>query len=143
MSRLDAITAVLAIPVVEENGEQRDAQPGEAVLDDYVKRLEDRYAEFSSRGDGASELDAIWSELLDQPAIVNDADFGIYEKKGLVYPAILMNPAGITAGDGASLVDLITERFREDDTRGRLAELIGTRLGVDWVSIFVTFGSTA
>ena len=99
MSRLDAITAVLAIPAVEENGEQRDARPGEAVLDDYVKGLEDRYAEFSSRGDGASELDEIWSELLGQPAIVNDADFGIYEKKGLVYPAILMNPARITAGD--------------------------------------------
>ena len=84
MSRLDAITAVLAIPVVEENGEQRDARPGEPVLDDYVKGLEDRYAEFSNRGDGASELDEIWSELLDQPAIVNDADFGIHEKKGLV-----------------------------------------------------------
>ena len=143
MSRLDAITAVLAIPVVEENGEQRDARPGETVLDDYVKGLEDRYAEFSSRGDGPSGLDSIWTELLDRPVIVNDADFGIYEKKGLVYPAILMNPARITAGDGTPLVDLITERFRDDNTRGRLAELIGTRLGVDWVSIFVTFGSTA
>ena len=143
MSRIDAITAVMAIPVVEENGEERDARPGEAVLDDYVKGLEDRFADFNRRAGGPSGLDTVWTDLLGQPAIVNDADFGIYEKKGLVYPAILMNPAGITAGDGTPLADLITERFREDHTRGRLAELIGKRLGVDWVSIFVTFGSTA
>lgn len=144
MSRLDCITAVLAIPAVEENGELRDARPGEAQLDDYVRELEDRFAEFTARaGDQPSQMDRVWSELLDQPARVDGADFGIYEKKGLAYPAILMDPTRIAATDGTTLVDMITESFRDDGTRARLAELLGTRLGVDWVSIFTTFGASA
>lgn len=144
MSRLDGITAVMAIPAVEENGELRDARPGEAQLDDYVRRLEERFAAFTARTGGQpSEMDRVWSELLDQPARVNAADFGIYEKKGLAYPAILMDPARIAASDGTTLVDAITESFRDDSTRTRLAELLGTRLGVDWVSIFTTFGASA
>ena len=87
-------------------------------------------------------MDRIWSELLGQPVRVNEADFGIYEKKGLAYPAILIDPAAIVTVDGTSLVEAITEQFRAEDTRARLAELLGTRLGVDWVSIFTTFGAT-
>ena len=75
--------------------------------------------------------------------MADGVDFGIYEKKGLAYPAILIDPARLRATDGVSLVDIVTARFREDATRGRLAELIGTRLGVDWVSVFTTFGSSA
>ncbi len=143
MSRLDGVTAVLAIPAVEDNGELRDARPGEPQLDDYVRRLEDRYAGFTARNGGQpSVMDQIWSELLGEPARVDGADFGIYEKKGLAYPAILMDPAQIVATDGTPLVDTITEGFRDDRTRAKLAELIGTRLGVDWVSIFTTFGAT-
>lgn len=144
MSRLDGITAVLAIPAVEENGELRDARPGEAVLDDYVKGLEDRFAAFTTRaGDQPSGMDQAWSELLDEPVQVGRADFGIYEKQGLAYPAILMDPAQIAARDGTVLVDRITERFRDDSTRAQLAELLGTRLGVEWVSIFTTFGASS
>lgn len=143
MSRLDCITAVLAIPAVEEQGELRDARPGEPVLDTYVRDLEDRFAAFTAHRDGPSALDGVWTALLGQPVVVHGADFGIYEKKGLVYPAILMDPVRIETGEGVSLVDTITERFRDNETRARLAELIGTRLGVDWVSIFTTFGSTA
>lgn len=142
MSRLDGITAVLAIPAVEENGELRDARPGEAVLDEYVKGLEDRFAEFTTRHDDQpSEMDRLWTELLGEAVMADGVDFGIYEKKGLSYPAILMDPIRLTAGDGSTLLDAITERFRDGSTRDRLAELIGTRLGVDWVSIFTTFGS--
>lgn len=143
MSRLDGVTAVLAIPAVADNGELRDARPGEPQLDDYVRRLEDRYAGFTARNGGQpSVMDQIWSELLGQPVRVDGADFGIYEKKGLAYPAILMDPAQIVATDGTPLVDAITEGFSEGGTRAKLAELIGTRLGVDWVSIFTTFGAT-
>ncbi len=143
MSRLDGITAVLAIPAVEEHGELRDARPGEALLDEYVRGLEDRFAEFTARSGGQpSEMDQTWSELLGRPARVDGADFGIYEKKALAYPAILMDPARIAASDGTPLVDTITESFRDDGTRTRLAELLGTRLGVDWVSIFTTFGAS-
>lgn len=143
MTRLDGITAVLAIPAVEEHGELRDARPGEPVLDDYVRQLEDRFAGFTARaGDQPSNMDQLWSELLDQPVRVGQADFGIYEKKGLAYPAILMDPAQIVANDGTALTDRITEAFRYDGTRAKLAELIGTRLGVDWVSIFTTFGAS-
>lgn len=144
MNRLDGITAVLAIPAVEENGGVRDARPGEAVLDDYLRHLEDRFADFKARTeDQPSTLDGIWSELLGQPVRVDGVDFGIYEKKGFAYPAILMNPARIVAADGMALVDRITEGFRDDGTRAKLAKLIGTRLGVDWVSIFTTFGPSA
>jgi hypothetical protein len=144
MNRLDCITAVLAIPAVEVEGELRDARPGEQVLDDYVRRLEDGFAEFTVRtATQPSGMDQIRSELLNQPTRVDGADFGIYEKKGLAYPAILINPARIAASDGTPLVDTITESFRDDGTRARLAELIGTRLGVDWVSIFTTFGASA
>ncbi|UCG73076.1 MAG: hypothetical protein JSV45_01405 [Chromatiales bacterium] len=144
MSPLDGITAVLAIPAVEENSELRDARPGEAVLDDYVKGLEDRFAAFTARdGDQPSGMDEAWSELLNEPVRVGRADFGIYEKKGLAYPAILMDPAQIAARDGSVLVDVITKRFRDDSTRAQLAELLGTRLGVDWVSIFTTFGASS
>ena len=144
MSRLDGVTAVLAIPAVEENGELRDARPGEPQLDEYVRDLEDRFAAFNARpGNGPSPMDKLWSELLGQPVRADGVDFGIYEKKGLAYPAILIDPARLRATDGVSLVDIVTARFREDSTRGRLAELIGTRLGVDWVSVFTTFGSSA
>jgi hypothetical protein len=143
MTRIDGITAVLAIPAVQEDGALRDARPGETVLDDYVRELEDRFAAFSARaGRTPSPLDEVWSELLGQPARVDRADFSIYEKKGLVYPAILFAPSVITGPDGAPLVDAITDSFREEGARTRLAELIGTRLGVEWVSIFTTFGGT-
>jgi len=143
MSRLDGITAVLAIPAVEEAGQLRDAHPGEAILDEYVQNLEDRFALFTTRADAPSPMDDIWTELLGRPVRADGVDFGIYEKKGLAYPAILMDPARIVTDDGESLADFVTERFRDDDARARLAEAIGTRLGVDWVSIFTTFGATA
>lgn len=143
MSRLDGITAVLAIPAVKEDGQLRDAHPGEAILDEYVQNLEDRFALFTTRADAPSPMDDIWTELLGLPVRADGVDFGIYEKKGLAYPAILMDPVRIVTDDGESLADFITERLRDDDARARLAELIGTRLGVDWVSIFTTFGGTA
>ena len=143
MSQIDGITAVLAIPAVEEDGELRDARPGELILDDYVRALEDTFAGLNQRADDApSALDRCWSELLGQAVRVDGADFGIYEKKGLAYPAILFDPSQITSGDGQPLTESLTARFREEAIRRQLAELIGTRMGVDWVSIFTTFGPT-
>jgi hypothetical protein len=143
MNQLDGITAVLAIPVVEENGTVREARPGDAALDTYMQALEDAFAALCARdGNQLSELDKIWSELLGEPVHVAGADLGIYEKKGLVYPAILFLPSAITGQDGGSLADAITACCREADRKTRLAELIGTRLGVDWVRIFTTFGGT-
>lgn len=142
MSAIDCVTAVLAIPAVEEDGQVRDARPGEALLDDYVQRLERKFQDMLQRAEGRpSDLDRIWSELLGEPVRVNDAVFGAYEKKGLVYPAILFDPVRISSRSGSELAQTISRRFREDAIRSRLAELIGTRLGVDWVSIFTTYGA--
>ena len=65
MSQIDCITAILAIPAVEEDGEIRDAKPGEAILDAYVRRVEDDFARLiERRGNEASGLDNIWTEVL-------------------------------------------------------------------------------
>jgi hypothetical protein len=143
VSQIDCITAILAIPAVEEDGEIRDAKPGEAILDAYVRRVEDDFARLiERRGDEASGLDNIWTELLGEPIRIDAAELGAYEKKGLVYPAILMQPARIVNAAGEPLTQTITVQFRGDDIRAQLAELIGTRLGLDWVSIYTTFGPT-
>ncbi len=143
MSQIDCITAILAIPAVEEDGEIRDAKPGEAILDAYVRRVEDDFARLiERRGNEASGLDNIWTELLGEPIRIDAAELGAYEKKGLVYPAILMQPARIVNAAGEPLTQTITVQFRGDDIRAQLAELIGTRLGLDWVSIYTTFGPT-
>jgi hypothetical protein len=143
VSQIDCITAILAIPAVEEDGEIRDAKPGEAILDAYVRRVEDDFARLiERRGNEASGLDNIWTELLGEPIRIDAAELGAYEKKGLVYPAILMQPARIVNAAGEPLTQTITVQFRGDDIRAQLAELIGTRLGLDWVSIYTTFGPT-
>ncbi len=143
MSQIDCITAILAIPAVEEDGEIRDAKPGEAILDAYVRRVEDDFARLiERRGNEASGLDNIWTKLLGEPIRIDAAELGAYEKKGLVYPAILMQPARIVNAAGEPLTQTITVQFRGDDIRAQLAELIGTRLGLDWVSIYTTFGPT-
>ena len=143
MSQIDCITAILAIPAVEEEGETRDARPGEPVLDAYVRRVEDDFVQFIERqGNEPSDLDSIWTELLGEPVRIDAAELGAYEKKGLVYPAILMQPARIVNTAGESLTKTITVQFRGDAIRARLAEMIGTRLGLDWVSIYTTFGPT-
>jgi hypothetical protein len=143
VSQIDCITAILAIPAVEEDGEIRDAKPGEAILDAYVRRVEDDFARLiERRGNEASGLDNIWTKLLGEPIRIDAAELGAYEKKGLVYPAILMQPARIVNAAGEPLTQTITVQFRGDDIRAQLAELIGTRLGLDWVSIYTTFGPT-
>jgi hypothetical protein len=53
-----------------------------------------------------------------------------------------MQPARIVNAAGEPLTQTITVQFRGDDIRAQLAELIGTRLGLDWVSIYTTFGPT-
>lgn len=144
MSQIDCITAILAIPAVEEDGLTRDAKPGEVILDEYVRRIEDDFARFIERQDNEpSALDSIWTELLGEPVRIDGAEFGAYEKKGLVYPAILMQPARIVNAAGEPLTNTITVQFRDDAIRAQLAELIGTRLGLDWVSIYTTFGPTS
>ena len=141
MSQIDCITAILAIPAVQENGETRDARPGEEILDNYVRRVEDDFARLIERqANKPSDLDTIWTELLGEPVRIDAAELGAYEKKGLVYPAILMQPARIVNAAGEPLTQALTVRFRSDSIRAELAELIGTRLGLDWVSIYTTFG---
>jgi len=141
VSQIDCITAILAIPAVQENGETRDARPGEEILDNYVRRVEDDFARLIERqANKPSDLDTIWTELLGEPVRIDAAELGAYEKKGLVYPAILMRPARIVNAAGEPLTQTLTVRFRSDSIRAELAELIGTRLGLDWVSIYTTFG---
>ena len=142
MSVVDCITAVLAIPAVEEGGELRDARPGEAILDEHFATLSQRFSRLNAPAEGgASALDDLLGSFLDQPVSSTGIDFSYYEKKGLVYPALVFNTAGITSAAGESLVDLITERFRDDAARPQLAELLGRALEVDWVSVFTTFGA--
>lgn len=142
MSVVDCITAVLAIPAVEEDGELRDARPGEAILDEHFASLSERFSRLSTPAeDGASALDELLGNFLEQPVSSAGVDFSYYEKKGLVYPALVFNTAGITSTTGEPLVGLITERFRDDAARPQLAELLGRALGVDWVSVFTTFGA--
>ncbi len=44
MSEIDCITAILSIPTVEEDGELRDARPGEALLDEHFAQLGERFS---------------------------------------------------------------------------------------------------
>lgn len=141
MSSIDCITAVLAIPAVEDEGELRDARPGEAALDAHFATLSERFSALNTPDDtGARPLDRLLGEFLDQPVSSHAVDFTYYEKKGLVYPALAFHTSGITSATGEPLVDLITRRFRDDAARYQLAELLGRALEVEWVSVFTTFG---
>ena len=142
MSSIDCITAVLAIPAVEDDGQQRDARPGDAILDEHFANLSQRFSTLNAPAEsGSSALDELLGSFLDEPVSSAGVDFSYYEKKGLVYPALVFNTAGITSATGEPLVDLITERFRDDAARAQLAELLGRALEVDWVSVFTTFGA--
>ena len=141
MSLVDCITAILAIPGVEEGGDVRDARPGEAILDEHFVRLGERFSQLGARADGQpSELDRILGQLLGRAVIADGVDFTYYEKKGLVYPAIAIHSQGITTPSGEPVARLITTRFREDTARTELAELLGKAMDVEWVSIYTTFG---
>ena len=141
MATIDAITAVLAIPGVEENGETRNALPGESILQEHFDRLHSRFEVLCAREAAqASSLDTLLQTFLGQTATVTSVDFTYYEKKGVVYPALVFDAQRIVAVDGSSLAQAITERFRADDARYAFAELIGKEFGVDWVSVFTTFG---
>jgi hypothetical protein len=141
VSSIDCITAVLAIPAVEEEGELRDARPGEAALDEHFATLSERFSTLNTPGEaGIRPLDELLGGFLGQPVSSHAVDFTYYEKKGLVYPALAFHTAGITGTSGEPLVELITRRFRDDAARFELAELLGRALEVDWVSVFTTFG---
>ena len=141
MATIDAITAVLAVPGVEANGEMRNALPGEPILQEYFDRLHARFEELCRRkGEQASSLDVVLQAFLGQPATVTSVEYTYYEKKGVVYPALVFDAEQILAADGSSLAQAITERFRTDDARYTFAELIGKEFKVDWVSVFSTFG---
>jgi hypothetical protein len=141
VSVVDCITAVLAIPAVEEDGEQRDARPGEAVLDEHFATLSERFSKLNTPAeDGSSTLEQLLGDFLGQTVSSHAIDFTYYEKKGLVYPALVFHTAGITNATGEPLAELITKRFRDDAARYKLAELLGHALAVDWVSVFTTFG---
>ncbi|MDJ0926417.1 MAG: hypothetical protein QNJ73_02110 [Gammaproteobacteria bacterium] len=141
MTTIDAVTAVLAIPGVEENGEIRDALPGESILQEHFDRLHARFEQQCQRkSDRPSSLDLVLHAFLGQPATVTSVDFTYYEKKGVVYPALVFDAQRIVSVDGESLAPAITERFRADDARYTFAELIGKEFGVEWVSVFATFG---
>jgi hypothetical protein len=144
MSQIDCITAVLSIPTVEEDGELRDARPGEALLDEHFAQLGERFSAMNTAEDNQPcTLETLLAEFLGQPVAADAVDFTYYEKKGLVYPAIVFNTVGLTRRSGEPLAGLITERFRDDTARTELAGLLGQALQVDWVSIFTTFGAAA
>ena len=144
MSSIDVITAILSIPGVEENGEIRNAMPGEDVLNAHFEQLQEKFDAMTARTDGQpSELDRLLSEFLGRTVFTDAAQFTYYEKKGVVYPALVMPADQILDEHGASQAPRITEVFREFEARHRLAELIGTSLGLDWVSIYTTFGPSA
>lgn len=140
MATIDCITAILAIPTVEEDGELRDALPGDAVLDQHFARLERDFAELSAGGAAGSRLESLLAGFVGQPLRVQDATLSWYEKKGKVYPAVVLPVSGLRGPDGESLAQPLTRRFREADARSRLAELLGKALAVDWASVFVTYG---
>ncbi len=144
MSTIDVITAILSIPGVEENGEIRNAMPGEEVLNKHFEMLQEKFGLMTARVDGqASKLDRLLSEFLGRSVSTDAAQFTYYEKKGVVYPALVMPADRIVDENGVSQAPRITEIFREFEARHRLAELIGTSLGLDWVSIYTTFGPSA
>ena len=144
MSEIDCITAILSIPAVEDGGELRDARPGEALLDEHFVQLGERFSVMNTAEDAKpSALESLLAEFLGQPVAVDAVDFTYYEKKGLIYPAIVFNTVGLTSRSGEPLASLITERFRDDAARTELAGLLGRALQVDWVSIFTTFGAAA
>ncbi len=140
MATIDCITAVLAIPAVEDNGQLRDVLPGEPALAKHFARLEHAFASLAETGPQGSRLDAMLSEFLGRPVCSSAAELSWYEKKGTVYPAIILPTSGLCSPDGEPLATAVTERFRDDDARSRLAELFGRALQVEWASVFVTFG---
>ncbi len=141
MSSIDVITAILSIPGVEENGEIRNALPGEALLEQHFDELRGKFEAMSTRPAGQpSDLDRLLSQFLEQPVNTDAAQFTYYEKKGVVYPAIVMPADRIVDAEGVSQAQKITEVFRDFEARHRLARLLGTHLGLDWVSIYTTFG---
>lgn len=141
MSSIDCVTAVLAIPAVEEDGQLRDVRPGEEQLDAHFAALAERFGALTGPGEqGESALQALLHRFLGQPVSNGGVDFTYYEKKGLVYPALVLHTAALTSSTGESLTEVITERFRDDTARSELAELLGRALEVEWVSVFTTFG---
>lgn len=141
MAAIDVITAILAIPGVEEDGQVRDARPGEKVLDKHFARLGEAFESLCARdGDRPSALDELLGEFLGTAVTVEKAEFSWYEKKGVVYPAVVLFTDRLHGPDGHDLAATVTERFRRDDARQVLAGLLGRRLGVDWVSVYATFG---
>ncbi len=141
MSQIDCITAILAIPAVEETGELRDALPGDAVLEEHFAVVAERFSRLNhSDGEQKSRIDEILEEFLGQAVASHRVDLTHYEKKGKVYPAIVFHTSGISTETGEPLADAITKRFREESARNDLASLLGPALSVDWVSVYTTFG---
>ena len=141
MSVIDCITAILSVPGVEEDGKLRDIRPGEPALDEHFARLGQAFETLVRRNsDGNAPIDILLGNVLDQPVKVRSADFTYYEKKGTVYPAIVIATEDLRDADNASLAGVVTEHFRDPGLRSRLAEAFGLALNVEWVSIYTTFG---
>lgn len=144
MSRIDCITAVLSVPLADPA-----AGPDSALLEDealvaYFDSLEARTAALAERPvGGRSPLDEVFTALLEAPVRVDGATLATYEKKGAIYPALLFESSAFRTADDQPAEGLVDEVFAEVQVRTRLAEALGQRLGVDWVSVFVTFGRTA
>jgi hypothetical protein len=141
VSDIDFITAVLSVPLADPAAGPDSALLSGDALDRYFSGLDRTMANLAERPAGEpSRLDMLLSTLLEQPATVDGAHFSSYEKKGMVYPAIVIEVNGILNQAREPMIAEINERFAAPGTRTQLAELLGTALGVEWVSVFVTFG---
>lgn len=87
-----------------------------------------------------SELEAIFSTLLEQPVTLQSYSCTYIEKKDTRYPAVSFATQDIIDADGRQLAEMITMCFRSSDGRAALAEALGKRLGVEWSRVLVTYG---
>jgi len=87
-----------------------------------------------------SELETIFSELLERPVTLQSYSCTYIEKKATRYPAVCFATQDIIDADGRQIAELVTMFFRSSDARSALAEVLGKRLGVEWSRVVVNFG---
>ena len=146
MSKVDSITVILGPPASQDKKDELEAlaeASGETVQDIYIGQIAGIVDDLSVRpGDQASHLDEIFSALLEQEVVVDDAVPTYYEKKENRYPAIMIRTASVTGVSGVSMIDVITSVFQRPETPSKLAEMVGRQLNLESARVFFTFGAS-
>jgi hypothetical protein len=144
MGHIDSITVILGPPALREEKDklaELAQASGKSVQDVYIERVDSIVEDLAGRGPGQpSQLDRVFSQLLECTVSVDDPVPTYFEKKENRYPAIVISTAEITSAGGNCLIDTVTEIFRRPDTNSTLAEQIGVCLGIESARVFVTYG---